>query len=158
VQLGRAVECLLGLRLLGRRSTHVGCVFDARQVVQIGGAVLRQRAGVRRALLIDVVLQLLAIDLDERLSRGDAITEIGEYATNNAVDLGRDRDLVFGGQRANHLEDASNRLLTNRFGLDAPGGLFRSAVLLRTRVRAAGGDGRHGTQHDQYEGNPGHKP
>ena len=92
----------------------------------------------RRALLVEAVLQLLAIELDERLSRRDAIAEIGEHATNDAVDLGRHRDLVLGGQRANHLEGASNRLLTNRFGLDGLGRLLRPARLFGARVCTSG--------------------
>ena len=114
VQRGRALEALPGLLQLGGRPPHVGRVFDSRQIARIGGAVSRESARVRGALLVEVVLQLLAIDLDERLSRRDAIAEIGEHATNDAVDLGRHRDLVLGSQRANHLEGASNRLLANR--------------------------------------------
>ena len=109
----------------------------------------------RRALLVEVVLQLLAIELDQLLPRRNTIAEIGEHATNDAVDLGRNRDLVLGSQRPNDFENASNRLLTNCFGLDVFGGRFGSAVLIRTRICAAG---RHGTQHDQYEGTLRHKP
>jgi hypothetical protein len=86
VQLGRPLEGLPGLRQFGGRPPHVGRVFDLRQVVDVGGAVLRERAGVRGALLVQAVLQFLAIDLDERLPRGDTIAQIGEHATNDAVD------------------------------------------------------------------------
>ena len=86
----------------------------------------------RRALLVEAVLQLLAIQFDERLPRCDAIAEIGEHATNDAVDLGRHRDLVLGSQRANHLEVASNRLLANRVRLDGFEGLLSRRPVRRS--------------------------
>jgi len=88
----------------------------------------------RRALLIEVVLQFLAIELDKWLSSNDAIAKIGPYATNDAVNLRRDRDLVLGGQRANDVEASSYRFLTDRFGLDRLARLFRIASLFRAGV------------------------
>ncbi len=88
----------------------------------------------RRALLVEVVLQFLAIELDERLSSNDAIAKIGPYATNDTIDLRRDRDLVFGGQRTNDVEATSYRFLTDRFGLDRLTRLFRLASLFRAGV------------------------
>ena len=73
----------------------------------------------RRALLIEAVLQLSHDRARPVAVPRDAIAEIGEHATNDAVDLGRHRDLVLGGQRADHLEVASNRLLANRVRLTA---------------------------------------
>ena len=101
-------------------------------------------------------MQLLAIQFDERLSRRDAIAEIGEHATNDAVDLGRHRDLVLGSQRANHLEGASNRLLANRVRLDGLDGLLRPAGLFGARVCTSGCHHRR-AEHDQYEGTHRHK-
>ena len=138
VQLGRALEGLPGLGQFGAGSPDVGRVLDAWQMLRIGGTILRERARMRRALLVEAVLQLLAIELDERLSRRDAIAEIGEHATNDAVDLGRHRDLVLGSQRANHLEVASNRLLANRVRLDGLEGFLRPARLFCARVCTSG--------------------
>ena len=98
----------------------------------------------RRALLVEVVLQLLAIELDERLSRRHAITEVGEHAAHDAVDFGGDRDLVFGRQRADDFEGAPHRLLTDGFGLDGLGRLLRPTSLFGARVCTSGGKRRHG--------------
>ena len=104
VQLGCAREGLLGLGQFGAGSPHVGRVFDAWQLFPIGGTVLCQCARMRRALLVEAVLQLLAIQLDQCLSSRDAITEIGPDPTNHAVDFRGDRDLVFGRQRSDDIE------------------------------------------------------
>ncbi len=85
----------------------------------------------RRALLVEAVLQLLAIELDERLSRRHAITEIGEHATDHALDFGGHGDLVLGRQRPDDIESAPHRLLTNRFDLDGLGRLLRLVRLVR---------------------------
>src|SRR5262245_29193956 len=111
----------------------------------------------RRALLVEVVLELLAIEFDERLSRRDAVTEIGANTANHAIDFRRHRDLVLGGQRTNHVEGASKRLLTNRFSLDGFGGLLLPAVLFRARVCTSGDNPRQSPDQHQYEGNLPHK-
>jgi hypothetical protein len=134
VQLGRAFEALLGLGQFGGSSPHIGCVFDLWQVRRVGGTVLGERPRMRGALLIEVVLQFLAIELDKWLSSDDAIAKIGPYATNDTIDLRRDCDLVFGGQRANDVETTSYGFLTDRFGLDRLARLFCLASLFRAGV------------------------
>ena len=111
----------------------------------------------RRALLVEAVLQLLAIELDERLSRRDAVAEIGSYPANHAVNLGRHDDLVLGRQRPDYFESTSDRLLANRFGLDGLGRLLRPASRFRARVCTSGHYRHQSPEHDQYEGTLRHK-
>ena len=82
-----------------------------RQVVAIARAVLGQRACERGPLLIEAVLELLVIELDERLVGLHGVAEVGEHAADDALDLRRNRDLVFGGERAHDFERAVNGLL-----------------------------------------------
>jgi hypothetical protein len=106
----------------------------------------------RCTLLVEVVLQFLAIELDKRLARGDPIAEIGAYPANHAVDFGGHGDLVLGRQRADYIEAASNRFLTDRFGLDRLAGLLGNASLFRARVGTSRDHPRQGPDHNQYEG------
>jgi hypothetical protein len=92
----------------------------------------------RRALLVEVVLQLLAIELDQLLPRRNTIAEIGEHATNDAVDLRRHGDLVLGGQCADDLESPSNRVLANGICLDRPDRLFRPTGLFGAGICTSG--------------------
>ena len=98
---------LLGLREIGRGLLHVGRLLDVGQVLRVGRAVLRQRALERRALLVEVVLLLLAIELDQRLARRHAIAEIGEDAAHLAVGLGGNGHLIDGRQRADQIDAAT---------------------------------------------------
>ena len=156
VQLGGALEALFGLRQFGSGSPHVGRIFDLWQVRRISGAVLGERPRMRGALLVEVVLELLTIELNKRLSRNDAIAKVGPDATNDAVHLRRDCHLVFSCQCTHDVEAASYRFLTDRFGLDRLARLFGLATLLRARVRASG-DARQSADHYQYEDDLWHK-
>jgi hypothetical protein len=152
VQFGRALKPLLRLRHFGGRSPHVGRVFDPWQVVRLCGTILREGTRVRGALLVEVVLQLLAIELDERLSRRHTITEIGEHTANDAVDFGGHRDLVFGSQRADDVEGSAHRFLTDGFGLDGLGGSLRPTRLFRAWICTSGDSRNDGCEHDKYDG------
>jgi hypothetical protein len=46
-----------------------------------------QRARERGLLIVEVVLQLLAIELDEHLTRLHAIAEVGQHTADRAVGL-----------------------------------------------------------------------
>jgi hypothetical protein len=147
---------LFGLCQFGGRSPHVGRVFDLWQVPGVGGTVLGERPRMGRALLVEVVLKFLAIEFDKRLSRNDAIAKVGSYATNDAVHLRRDCDLVLRRQRTYDVEAASYRFLSDRFGFDGLARLFRLASLFRARVRASG-DPWQSADHNQYEDDLWHK-
>ena len=80
---------------------------------------LRERAGQRRLLLVEVVLQLLAIELDERLP---ALTRSPRSASTRLTTPSACDEIVtssLGGQRADDLDRPVNRFLANRFGFDA---------------------------------------
>jgi len=68
VQLHGALFGLPGLDEFCRRFLHVRRALDLRQLTLIGGTVLREGAGERRPLLIEVVLKLLAIELNQHLA------------------------------------------------------------------------------------------
>ena len=98
----------------------------------------------RRLLLVEVVLELLAIELDERLAGLDAIAKVGEHAADDAVGLRGDGDLVFGRERPDDFDvrwTASWRtasVLTGRAAASrpracaAPSDLPQAAVALAT--------------------------
>ena len=67
-------------------------------MLRIGRTVLRERPRQRRLLLLEAVLRLLVVELNQDLSRFDAIAEVSEDAADRAVRLRRDDDLVDGGQ------------------------------------------------------------
>ena len=145
VQLAGAFAALLRLRQLGGRLADLGSLLDRRQLTRLRRAVLRERPRVGRLLLVEGVLQLLAIDLDQRLAGLDRIAEIREHAADDAFGLRGNRDLVFGGERADDFDGAVERLLPDRLGLHqlrgrlAPGILsgFRSRTARRQRNRQA---------------------
>ena len=62
-------------------------------------------------------------------------------------------NLVFGSQRADHVEAASNRFLTNRLSLDGLGRLRRLPLLFGARVRTTGNHGGDGALQEQYARN-----
>ncbi len=84
MQLHGALFGLPGLDEFCRRFLHVRRALDLRQLTLIGGTVLREGAGERRPLLIEVVLKLLAIELNQHLARTDPITEVDGQAAHHA--------------------------------------------------------------------------
>jgi hypothetical protein len=96
----------LRLHQIRVRLLYVGRLLHVGQVLRIGGAVLRQRARQRRLLLVEVVLLLLAIDLNQRLSSDDAVAEVRQNPAYLAVGLRRDRHLIDRGERAHELHCA----------------------------------------------------
>ena len=87
VELAGTLEVLTRLVEFSRGALHVGGLFDRRQLAGFSRAVTRQRPGQRGALLIEVVLELLAIELDQDLPCRDPIAEVGEYAADDALGL-----------------------------------------------------------------------
>ena len=156
VQLVGAVVRLLRLDELGLGFLDIRCLFGRRQVLRIGGAVLRERFRERRLLLLEVVLRLLAIELDQDLSRFHAIPKVREQPADPSFGFGGDRHLVDGGQGADDFDGAVNRLLPDRLhfhGLD----LVACVSLGALRLRASGArcadaerqhEGRRAEPHD----------
>ena len=108
VELFRAVEGLLRLRAAPPRpSCTSGVSLDRRQMARLGRAVFRQRARQRGLLVLEVVFELLAIELDERLAGLHVIAKVHEHAADGAFGLRGNRDLVFGGERADDLDGTS---------------------------------------------------
>ena len=104
--------------------TSSAAAFCTSGVCSIGGrwlgvrrAVLRQRAIERRLLLLELVLQLLAVELDQHLAGLHPIAEIREHPADAAVGLRRNRHLVDGGERADDFDRAVQRFLPDRFDL-----------------------------------------
>ena len=73
-----ARERLLRLLEFRLRLLDVGRLLDRRQLLGVGRAVLRERPGQRRLLLLVGVLLLLVVELDQHLARLHAIAEVGE--------------------------------------------------------------------------------
>jgi hypothetical protein len=76
-------------------------------------------------------LQLLAIELDQRLTGFYAISKIGEDTIDDALDLRGDGHFGFGGERADHLNGAADGILTHSFRFHDLRGLFALPVLWR---------------------------
>jgi hypothetical protein len=87
VQLLGAGVRLPGLHQLGLCLLDVRCLLDRRQVSRVGRAVLRQCASERRFLLVEVILGLLAIELNEHLAHADAVAEVGQNPAHRAFGL-----------------------------------------------------------------------
>jgi hypothetical protein len=79
-------------------------------MLRVRRAELRQRFLERRALLVEVVLLLFAIDEDQRLTRLHAIAEIREDPAHLAVRLGGNGDLIDGRQRPHQIDGPLDRL------------------------------------------------
>ena len=95
----------------------------------VGRAQLRQRALERRFLLVEIVLLFLVIDLDERLSGGHPIAEIGQDPAHLPVGFRRNGDLVHRGERADHFHGPADRFLADDLDLDGLGGSLPAARL-----------------------------
>jgi hypothetical protein len=132
-----AVECLGRLHELGVCLLHLGRLVVVRQVLRVGGAVLRQRAGQRRLLLLVRVLLLLIVELNEHLPGPDAVAKVGKNRANLPVSLGRDGDLIDGSEGTDDVDGAMDRVLTHEFHLDGFRRPFAAArlggICFRTR-------------------------
>ena len=148
-QLVGAVVGLLGLAQFGGGLLHVGGLLDRRQMARLGGAVAGERPRQRRLLLFEVVFELFAIELDQHLAGLDAIAEIDEHPADRAVGLRGDRDLIFGGKRADDFDRAADRFLADRLGLHRFGAVFARACPRRLGPGTAG-------QRDGDQGRGGH--
>ena len=90
-------------------------------------------------LLLEVVLGLLAIELQQHLACRDPVSQVGRDAAHPAFGLGRHGDLVFGRERADHLDGAAYRFLANLFNLHRNDRIALASGLGRSAL-AAGGD------------------
>ena len=115
-------------------------------MTRFGGAVLRQGTRQRGFLILEVVLEFLAIQLDERLPGLDVVAEIDEHTAHGAFGLRRNRDLIFRGQRAHYLNRAFRLFLAHRIGRHSPGGCF--APLRLGRLSLAAGSRQTNGNHD----------
>jgi len=99
----RALQLLLGVGHLRASADHVGDLVQRRQL----GVRRRPVTGARLLegclLRFGAILQLLGIELDERLARRYAIAEVVGQAGDAAFDLGADHDFLARRQRADHV-------------------------------------------------------
>ena len=77
-----------GLRELRVRFLNVWRLLDVGEMLRVRCAVLRERAGQRRLLLLEAVLLLFVVELNEDLPGLHAIAEVGEDAADRAVGFG----------------------------------------------------------------------
>ena len=136
-ELVRTVVGLPGLREIRVGFLHVGRLLGVGQVLGVGGAQLCKCALERRFLLVEIVLLFLAIDLDERLSGGHPIAEIGQDPAHLPVGFRRNRDLIHSGKRADHLHGPADRFLADDLDLDRLGGSLAAVRLSAFGFRAS---------------------
>ena len=74
----------------------------------VGSAVLRERPGQRRLLLLVGVALLLVVELDEHLAGAHLVAQVGVNLLDLAVGLGRDGHLVDGREGADHVDGAGD--------------------------------------------------
>ena len=111
-------------------------------MLRVGRAVLRERAGERRLLLLVGVLLLLVVELDQHLAGRHAIAEIGEDGAHGAFGFGRNRHLVHGGQGADDVHRSANGVLDDEGRGDGLGVAVSSLGIARLQPSACGGDER----------------
>jgi len=139
VQLVGAPESLLRLHELGLSSLHVRGLLERRKMLRIGGAELRQRARERGALLLDGVLKLLAIELEKRLTRVDAVAEVRAQLADASFGLRRDRHFIDCREGADDVNRPMERLFAHALDLHRLGGIVAAARLGGLGFRARGG-------------------
>jgi len=98
-------------------------------MLRVGRAVLSERTRQRRALLIQVVLRLFAVELDQHVTGVHAIAEIVKDAADDPVGFRRDGDLVDRGQGADHFNRTDHGLFAHGFDLHRLGGVVAAASL-----------------------------
>ena len=134
----RAIVSLLRLRKLGRGLPDVRRLFG-RGAGPFRGAVLGQRPGERRLLLLEAVLEPFAVELHERLIRLYSVPEVGQHAPDDAFAWD---ETVTSSSAANVTDDfdaAVDRSLTHGFNLD---GLRRRLAAARLSCFRLGARGR----------------
>ena len=128
------------LRKIGGRLLYVRRLFGRRKVLGIRRAVLSQRATQRRALLLEVVLGLLAVEFDEHIAGTHSISKVVMDPVDNAIGLRRDRDVVDGRESSDDFERTRHGLFAH--GLDLHG---LGRIVAPASLRALGlGTGRGG--------------
>ena len=75
---------------------------------RVGRAVLRERPGQRRLLLLVGVALLLVVELDQHLAGAHPVAQVGGDLLDLAVGLGRHGHLVDGRERADHVDGAGD--------------------------------------------------
>jgi hypothetical protein len=98
-------------------------------VLRVRRSVLRERASQRRALLLEVVLGLLAVEFDEHVSGSHPIPEVVMNLTDNAIGLRRDRHVVDGRESADDFERTGHSLFAHHLDLHGLGRIVASASL-----------------------------
>src|SRR5215207_5046583 len=86
----------------------------------VRGAVLRERPGQRRLLLLVGIALLLVVELDEHLAGAYPVPEVGVDLLHLAVGLGRDRHLIDRRERADDVDRAWYRGLLDNGDGDGP--------------------------------------
>ena len=147
VELAGAFEVLARLIELCRRAFHIGRLFGRRQLAGFGRAVASQRPRQRGALLIEVVLKLLAIELDEDLARGDPVAEVGQNPADDAFGLRRHGDFVLGRERAADVDGSLDLVAPHACSVCTTLPVRRAAGGLRAGD-AVGAAGQDAAEHD----------
>ena len=130
--------CLIRLNEIRFCLLDVRGLLDLGQVLRIRRAVLSERPRERGLLLLIRILLLLVIDLDQDLSRFDAISEIGKDGADCAIGLGRNCDLIHGGQRPDDVHRSADGVLDDRGGRDRFGHAIAGLGVGRLRLAATG--------------------
>ena len=131
-----ARERLLRLLQFGCRFLDIGRLVDGRQPTRLGRPIFRQRARQRRPLLIEAVLELLAIELNQHLAGPHTIAHVCDDSTDHAFNLRRDGDFVFSRERADHFHGTVHGILPDQFGLHRQCRLVAAARLSRLGLGA----------------------
>ena len=124
-------------------------LLDVRKMLRVGSAVLRERPGQRRLLLLVGVALLLVVELDEHLAGAHLVAQVGVNLLDLAVGLGRDGHLVDRREGADHVDGAGDGGLLD----DGYGDRLRLAVTVtglgRVGFPAAGGGHGQGREHEE---------
>ena len=115
-ELARAIEGLRRLHEVGVRPLHVRRLLDLGQVLRDPARRTARACGRAPPAAARRCTAVSRVELDEHLPGLHPIAEIGQDPADLAVGLGRNRDLIHGGQRADDVNRARNGILAN--GLD----------------------------------------
>jgi hypothetical protein len=112
-------------------------------VLRIGGTVLRERPCESGLLLFERILLLFVVELYENLPGRDPVAEVGHDPAHFSISLRRNRHLVHGRKRADHVNGPPHRIEADDFDLDWLGRAVRTPGLGRVPLRATGANQRN---------------
>ena len=135
-QLRGTVVRLLRLEQVGLGPLSVRRLLDVGQMLRIGGAELGERPGQGGLLLLEGVLRLLAIELNQHLAGPHAVPKVRQNLADLTVSLGRNRDLIDGRERADHINRALDRIAADFLDLNRLRRRLLGACLCRFGARA----------------------